>query len=73
VIARLRDLVRAASLVVPDGMPLLWAAKLRGEPLPERVTGASLLFSVTSAAARDGRSIYLLGGKPGFPSEPRWR
>jgi N-acetylglucosaminyldiphosphoundecaprenol N-acetyl-beta-D-mannosaminyltransferase len=63
----LRELVRAASLVVPDGMPLLWAAKLRGEPLPERVTGASLLFSVTSVAAREGRSIYLLGGRPGVP------
>jgi N-acetylglucosaminyldiphosphoundecaprenol N-acetyl-beta-D-mannosaminyltransferase len=63
----LRDLVGAASLVVPDGMPLLWAAKLRGEPLPERVTGASLIFSVTGAAARDGRSIYLLGGEPGIP------
>lgn len=63
----LRLLVAGASLTVPDGMPLLWAAKLRGHPLPERVTGASLIFSLTEAAARHGRSIYLLGGVPGVP------
>jgi N-acetylglucosaminyldiphosphoundecaprenol N-acetyl-beta-D-mannosaminyltransferase len=62
-----RGLVAAASLRVPDGVPLLWAARLRGEPLVERVAGASLIFSLTEAAARHGRSIYLLGGKPGVP------
>lgn len=63
----LHRLVASASLVVPDGMPLIWAAKLVREPLPERVTGASLIFSLTEAAARQQRSIYLLGGAPGVP------
>ena len=65
----LRDLVASASLVVADGMPLLWAAKLLGDPLPARVTGASLIFSLTEAAARHGLSIYLLGGDPGVPAQ----
>jgi len=60
-------LLADASLVVPDGVPLLWAARLRGEPLTERVAGSSLIFSLTEAAARHGRSIYLLGGRPGVP------
>lgn len=64
---QLRRLVASAALIVPDGMPLLWAARLRGDPLPERVTGASLIFSLTKAAARTSRSIYLLGGEPGVP------
>jgi N-acetylglucosaminyldiphosphoundecaprenol N-acetyl-beta-D-mannosaminyltransferase len=63
----LHELVAGASLAVPDGMPLLWAAKMRGTPLPERVAGASLIFSVSAAAARDARSVYLLGGEPGVP------
>jgi len=63
----LRDLVRSATLVVPDGMPLLWAARLRGYPLAERVTGSSLIFSLTSAAASAGLSVYMLGGDPGVP------
>jgi N-acetylglucosaminyldiphosphoundecaprenol N-acetyl-beta-D-mannosaminyltransferase len=62
-----RVLVASATLIVPDGMPLLWAARLRNERLPERVTGSSLIYSLTSAAERGGRSIYLLGGKPGVP------
>jgi N-acetylglucosaminyldiphosphoundecaprenol N-acetyl-beta-D-mannosaminyltransferase len=63
----LRRLVGTASLVVPDGMPLVWAARLRGHPLPERVAGGSLIFSLSEAAARQGLSIYLLGGAPGVP------
>jgi N-acetylglucosaminyldiphosphoundecaprenol N-acetyl-beta-D-mannosaminyltransferase len=63
----LRSLVGTASLVVPDGMPLVWAARLSGRPLPERVAGGSLIFSLSEAAARQGLSIYLLGGAPGVP------
>jgi N-acetylglucosaminyldiphosphoundecaprenol N-acetyl-beta-D-mannosaminyltransferase len=61
------DLVSGASLVVADGMPLVWAARLRGDPLPERVTGSSMIFRLTAAAAENGKSIYLLGGEPGVP------
>jgi N-acetylglucosaminyldiphosphoundecaprenol N-acetyl-beta-D-mannosaminyltransferase len=61
------DLVSRASLVVADGMPLVWAARLRGQPLPERVAGASLIFTLSAAAAVHGKSVYLLGGAPGVP------
>jgi N-acetylglucosaminyldiphosphoundecaprenol N-acetyl-beta-D-mannosaminyltransferase len=63
----IRDLVQSATLVVPDGMPLIWAARLRGDPLAERVTGSSLIFSLSSAAAHAGLSVYMLGGNPGVP------
>lgn len=63
----LRSLVAGASLIVPDGTPLVWASRLRGDPLPERVAGGSLIFSLSEAAAREGRSVYLLGGAPGVP------
>ena len=62
-----RALVSGASLVVADGMPLVWASRLRGDPLPERVTGASLIFTLSAAAAASGKSVYLLGGEPGVP------
>jgi len=63
----LRSLVNRASLVIPDGMPLIWAARLRGHPRLERVTGGSLIFSLSQAAAHHGRSIYVLGGAPEVP------
>lgn len=60
-------LVKQASLTVPDGMPLIWAAKIRGKPLVERVTGSSLIYTLTEAAAEAGLSVYMLGGEPGVP------
>nr|SBP00973.1 N-acetylmannosaminyltransferase [Nonomuraea gerenzanensis] len=60
----LRELVRTADLVVPDGMPLVWAARLLGTPVPERVTGADLIWSLSALAARRGWPVYLLGGGP---------
>ena len=63
----LRELIASASLVVADGTPLVWAARLLGRRLPERVTGSSLVFSLAEAAAADGRSLFLLGGDPGVP------
>jgi N-acetylglucosaminyldiphosphoundecaprenol N-acetyl-beta-D-mannosaminyltransferase len=62
-----RALLAEASLRVPDGMPLVWAARLSGESVPERVCGSSLIFSLTESAAASGLSIYLLGGAPGVP------
>ncbi|CAL8968638.1 N-acetylglucosaminyldiphosphoundecaprenol N-acetyl-beta-D-mannosaminyltransferase [Propionicimonas sp. T2.31MG-18] len=61
----LRRLVRTADLVVADGMPIVWASRLRGTPLPERVSGADLVWSLAERAAEEGRSVYLLGGRPG--------
>ena len=59
------DLCALANLTVADGMPLVWASCLQGTPLPERVAGSSLLWSLTAAAATKGRTIFLLGGSPG--------
>ena len=59
-------LVSEADLVVPDGKPLIWASKLAGTPLKERIAGSDLIVSLTAAAADAGRSVFLLGGKPGM-------
>jgi len=59
-----RGMYAGADLRVADGMPLVWASRLRGTPLPERVAGSSLVAPLCSRAAREGRSVYLLGGEP---------
>jgi N-acetylglucosaminyldiphosphoundecaprenol N-acetyl-beta-D-mannosaminyltransferase len=61
----LRRLAEDADLVVADGMPIVWASRIRGSDLPERVTGSSLIWSLSRAAADAGKSIYLLGGAEG--------
>lgn len=60
-----RALSAKATLHVADGMPLIWASRIQGAPLPERVTGSNLIWSLTEAAAENNRSIFLLGGQPG--------
>jgi N-acetylglucosaminyldiphosphoundecaprenol N-acetyl-beta-D-mannosaminyltransferase len=63
--ADFRSLCGRATLRVVDGMPLVWASRIRGTPLPERVTGSNLVVSLTAAAARSAVSVFLLGGSPG--------
>jgi N-acetylglucosaminyldiphosphoundecaprenol N-acetyl-beta-D-mannosaminyltransferase len=65
-----RALVACASVVVPDGTPLMWAARLAGRPLTERITGADLIFSLSAAAAARSWRVYLLGGQPGAGGRP---
>jgi len=60
----LRGWINCAELVVADGAPLVWAAALAGTPLPERVTGSNLIWSLSAGLGLDGRSVYLLGGAP---------
>lgn len=61
----MRALYAQADVTVADGMPLVWAAQLLGEPLPERVAGSALIYRFAERAAAEGRSIYFLGGEPG--------
>ena len=61
-----KALIDEADLIVADGMPLIWASRIAGEPLPERVSGSSMVWSICEIAATRRRSIFLLGGDPGI-------
>ncbi len=61
-----RQLLKGATMMVADGMPLVWASRVQGSPLPARVAGANLISSLSAAAALRGRSVFLLGGDPGM-------
>jgi N-acetylglucosaminyldiphosphoundecaprenol N-acetyl-beta-D-mannosaminyltransferase len=63
--ASLQQLVKRADLVVADGMPLVWASKIQGRALPERVAGSSLVMTLPAAAAGTDTTFFLLGGDPG--------
>jgi N-acetylglucosaminyldiphosphoundecaprenol N-acetyl-beta-D-mannosaminyltransferase len=61
----LQDLLSGATLRVADGMPLLWASRLARAPKLERIPGSELIYSLTTAAAKYDRSVYLIGGADG--------
>ena len=62
--AELRHILRDSDLVTPDGMPLVWASKTLGRPLPERVTGADIVPALAELSARRGYRLYMLGARP---------
>ncbi len=55
----------SADLRIADGMPLIWASKVQGQPLPERVAGSTLSVRLLALAASRHWPVCLLGGSPG--------
>jgi len=61
----LHRIIAGCSLVLADGMPLVWISRLLGSPLKERVSGVDMVPMLADLSARKGYGIYLLGGSPG--------
>jgi N-acetylglucosaminyldiphosphoundecaprenol N-acetyl-beta-D-mannosaminyltransferase len=60
----LRDALLECDLIVADGQSVVWASKILGDPLPERVTGIDLFQALLELADVEHRSVYLLGARP---------
>jgi N-acetylglucosaminyldiphosphoundecaprenol N-acetyl-beta-D-mannosaminyltransferase len=61
---QLRQVCLAADLVTADGMSVVWASRLLGRPLPERVTGVDLLTHLLGLGEQHGLRVFFLGAKP---------
>jgi N-acetylglucosaminyldiphosphoundecaprenol N-acetyl-beta-D-mannosaminyltransferase len=59
--SELRDCLAKASLVTADGMSVVWASRLVGDPLKQRVTGIDLFERLVAHAAGRGLSVYFFG------------
>jgi N-acetylglucosaminyldiphosphoundecaprenol N-acetyl-beta-D-mannosaminyltransferase len=59
------QILNEADLNLPDGQGLLWAARLLGASLRERVTGVDTVVKLAGLSAQKGYSIYLLGAAEG--------
>lgn len=66
---RLMELVNRADLVTPDGVGIVWACRVAGEPVPERVTGIDLMLRLVKRAAGEGWRVFFLGAAPGVAGE----
>ena len=60
-----RRVLRDADLVLPDGIGVLYAAKILGRPLENRVTGVDFAQALMERLAAEGGRLFLLGAKPG--------
>ena len=63
--ARFANAMQNADLAVPDGISVVMASRVLGQPIPERVTGGDLMERLCREAARYGFKVFFLGGLPG--------
>jgi N-acetylglucosaminyldiphosphoundecaprenol N-acetyl-beta-D-mannosaminyltransferase len=61
----LRTGVNNASIVTPDGVPLVWLSKLYGNRPVERVYGPTLMIKTCDLAEKKGHRVFIMGGSKG--------
>ena len=62
---RMRAAYARADLCLVDGVPLVWASRLLGAPVPQKLSGSDFTPKVLERAASRGWRVYFLGGAPG--------
>lgn len=66
---RFLDIINSSQLVLADGISVIYASRLVGQPLQGRVTGVGFAQLLAQKLAEQGGSLYLLGAKPGVAEE----
>lgn len=66
---KLKNVINSAEIVFPDGIGVVLASKLLGNPLESRTAGFDLMVRVMEEANKNHNSIFLLGGQPGIADE----
>jgi N-acetylglucosaminyldiphosphoundecaprenol N-acetyl-beta-D-mannosaminyltransferase len=61
--AELRRIINECALINADGMPVVWASRLLGKPLKERVAGVDLFEALMRRAGEKGWRVFLLGAR----------
>lgn len=59
------EILNSSDMCVPDGIGVIYGAKIIGEPLPERVPGFELCCGLLEKMGKDGKGVFLFGSKPG--------
>lgn len=57
----LRRIIGGCALINADGQSIVWASRLLGKPLPERVAGIDLFTAIVDRAAQTGHRLFFLG------------
>jgi N-acetylglucosaminyldiphosphoundecaprenol N-acetyl-beta-D-mannosaminyltransferase len=60
---QMRDALLRSTMVMPDGMPLVWGVNLLGERLRDRVYGPELMLRYSRRCAERGHRVWLYGGR----------
>lgn len=61
---KFRDILNHSALSLADGMGLIWASKVLGQPLKSRIPGTDFIYHLAALAEKENFNIYFLGGQP---------
>lgn len=66
---KFRTALNGADLVLPDGIGVVYAAKILGRPLQGRCPGCDFAAALCAWMAKDNKKLFLLGAKPGVAEQ----
>lgn len=66
---RLKQIINDGDIVIPDGIGLIYASRIKKKDLPERVTGFDVSCEILELANKEGYRLFLLGGADGVAKE----
>lgn len=67
----LKSILNQGDIVIPDGIGLVYASRIKKKPLPERVTGFDLSLELINLSDKFGYSLFFLGGEEGIANEAK--
>ncbi len=59
------EVLNSADMCTPDGIGVVYASKILGDPVPERVAGFDLTCGLLESISKTGEGVFLFGAKPG--------
>lgn len=63
--AGIAEVTQQATMILADGMPIVWRSRLSPTPLPSRVTGADLIYKLAELASQKSYRLFLFGAAEG--------
>ncbi len=63
--SKYRDILNKAELALPDGVGVMWAAKIMGKPLKELIHGVDLMENLCFYVSKRPITVGFLGAGPG--------
>ena len=63
------NVLKKSSVLIADGMPIVWISKLLKDSLPEKLSGSSLFFDLCELSNRSGYRIFFLGAAEGVANK----
>lgn len=67
----INELINKADFIVPDGIGVIYASRILKKPLKQKVAGVDLAFALLPILEKEGKTLFLFGGKDGVAEKAK--